>query len=446
MSAALGSTPATDATTTDETVQRLQQRLAAVESELAEIKANDGEHWLTEQRATQIRSLVQDVLADADTRASLLQDGMVAGYDKGFFLASSDGNFRLKVSGQLQVRYVYNFRDTGDEAGTDDHRQGFEIRRAKLAFEGHVIDPSWSYQIGGGFERDGGAFVLEDAFVNKDLDGGWDLQFGQFKSSFMREENVSSKRQLAVERSLLNEEFNQDRSQGVQLGWTGDNFRFKAMYHDGFFPSSLGTDNTGWQVEDTEWGAITGRVEWLNTGDWKAAFDDFQGWRDSELQILVGGAASYQRSEFGTGNNLPAPDFNNNEVDQFTATADVGVKGNGFGVFGAVVYRMLDPNAGDSIDQFGLMIQGSLFFTDDLEGFARYEWADADISGVDDLNVLTVGANKYWAKHSLKWQNDIGFSFDPVAAIWASSSAGWLADPTDEDGQVVFRSQFQLLF
>ena len=440
MSAALGTTPGASTAPgagQDTTVEKLQERLAAVESELAAIKSQDCEYWLTEQRATEIRSLVQDVLADADMRASMLQSGMTAGYDKGFFLASTDGHFKLKLSGQMQIRYVYNWRD---DAADDSNRQGFEIRRAKLTFAGNILDPSWTYEFTGACNRDGGAFGLENAFVNKDLGQGWDLQFGQFKPPFLREESVSSKRQLAVERSLVNEEFNQDFAQGVQVGWEGDHFRLMAMYHDGF-----ASRNIGWQVEDTEWGALTGRVEWLSGGDWKA-MDDFAGWKDSDLQILVGGAANYQKSEFGTGSNLPPPDFDNNEVGMFSATVDATLKGNSFGVFGACVYRSLDPEVGDSIDQWGFVVQGSLFFTEDIEGFARYEFGDADSDSIEDLSIITVGVNKYWAKHSLKWQNDVGFGLDEVASFWATSSTGWLTDNSGDEGQIVFRSQFQLLF
>ena len=52
-----------------------------------------GDNWMTEERAEEVRSLVRDVLADADTRASLLQSGMTAGYDDGFMIGSTDGNF-----------------------------------------------------------------------------------------------------------------------------------------------------------------------------------------------------------------------------------------------------------------------------------------------------------------------------------------------------------------
>ena len=46
----------------------------------------------------------------------------------------------------------------------------------------------------------------------------------------------------------------------------------------------------------------------------------------------------------------------------------------------------------------------------------------------------------------MKWQADVGFGFNEVASIWSTSSAGWRTDPTDDDGQIVFRTQVQLLF
>ena len=68
------------------------QRLAAAEAKIAAMEAAQNQSWLTEQRASEIRGLVQDVLADADTRASLLQTGMTAGYDNGAVIGSADGN------------------------------------------------------------------------------------------------------------------------------------------------------------------------------------------------------------------------------------------------------------------------------------------------------------------------------------------------------------------
>ena len=54
------------------------------------LRAETDEDWLTEQRAEEIKGLVADVLADADTRASLTGNGLMAGWSDDFFLASAD--------------------------------------------------------------------------------------------------------------------------------------------------------------------------------------------------------------------------------------------------------------------------------------------------------------------------------------------------------------------
>jgi len=419
-----------------ETDDDLRARIAAMEQQLAALRAESGDTnrgWLSEQRATEIRALVQDVLADADSRASLLQDGATAGYNKNFFLQSADGNFLLKISGQMQFRYVFNHQDDEAAADGDTTRSGFENRRTKLTFEGNVLDPTWKYHVTGAFERDGGSFVLEDAFVEKELSDEWSLMAGQFKLPFMREENMSSKRQLAVDRSLVNEEFNQDRSQGVQLTYQGEQFGFAAAFSDGFM-----SDNVGALVYDTEY-ALTGRAEFLAAGEWDQ-FKDFTSWRGSDFGLLIGGAAHFEKMEFGT---VAGP-----EVERFTYTVDASAEFDGFNLFGAFVGNTLDDDAsgGVDLDQWGVVVQGGIFLTDECELFARYEFGDFDVDTVEDLSVVTVGVNKYWNKHNLKWTTDVGLGLDAVNSPWSSSGVGWRADTGDEDGQIVVRSQLQLLF
>src|SRR5262245_4695897 len=95
-----------------ETNDDLAQRLAAAEAKIAAMEAASNQNWLTEQRATEIRGLVQDVLADADTRASLLQSGTTAGYDNGAVIGSADGNYLLRTNVLLQPRFIYNSNDS----------------------------------------------------------------------------------------------------------------------------------------------------------------------------------------------------------------------------------------------------------------------------------------------------------------------------------------------
>ena len=412
----------------DANIAELRALVADLQDQVQMLKAQDSATWLTQQRAAEIRGLVQDVLADADTRASLLQGGMTAGYDRGFFLASADGNYRLNISGRLQFRYVYNNQDNS----ADDNRWGFEMRRTRLQFAGHVINPNWTYQIQGDFNRDGGGFTLLDGVIGHKFENGMTVRVGQFKAPFNREELVSSSRQLAVDRSLVNSRFNVGRAQGIELAaQLGENIRVAGMISDG--ARSL---NTPWQAYDTEF-AITGRVDFLAAGNFRQ-FADFSSWDGEEFGLLIGAAAHYQKDEYGT---IAGP-----EVEDFRWTIDGSAKFGNFSLFAAVIGRHLSADNAADADQYGIVVQGGLFIVpNEWEIFARYEWGDDDTSS-EDLSVLTGGVTRYWARHNLKWTTDVGYGLNQVSSGWASSSLGWRADPAGEDGQLVVRSQLQLAF
>ncbi len=269
---------------------------------------------------------------------------MNAGWNKGFFLGSVDGNFLLKVQGQLQARFAYNAQDNGPD---DDDRWGFENRRTKLIFSGNIIDPSWHYKIQTSAGRDGSGFGLQSAFIAKELGDNWTLRLGQFKPPFMREELTSSSRQLAVERSLVNEEFNQGRSQGVELAYGDDQFKAAVMLNEGFDRS-----NSPALAEDTEFG-VTARVEALLAGSW-GQYKDFTSWPEEATAVMIGAAVHYEQEEFGTGDGLfidadgdgldDTP--NDDETQTFTFTADVSLEFGSANAFAAVVYRDLDSDAG----------------------------------------------------------------------------------------------------
>jgi hypothetical protein len=331
----------------------LRARIDRLESELSSMKQQRGDDWLTEQRSEEIRDLVQNVLADADTRASLLQSGMTAGYDGGFMIGSTDGAFLLKMNGQIQVRHNSSFRDQGN-TDIDESRRGFEIRRAKLKFKGHVVDKTWKYVINGAHDRNGGRLKLEDAIIIKDFENGWKVWAGQFKGPLLREELVSSSRQLTVDRSLLNEYFNADRSQGVQVEWApNDRIKLWAMYGDG-----INSDNTPWQIEDTEY-AFTTRAEYLAMGEWKQ-FKDFTSKQGSETAVLIGAAIHYEVAEYGTTNGPEEKDFR--------VTIDASVEGDGWNAFGYFVYQDLDEADQNPL---GFLVQGGVYVTQQGQDHVR---------------------------------------------------------------------------
>lgn len=208
-------------------------------------------------------------------------------------------------------------------------------------------------------------------------------------------------------------------------------------------PGGEGTLNSPWNAEETEF-AFTGRAVWLVTGDW-TTLDDLTSFKSDEGTAAIGAAAHDQRDGFDTGDPAVPGSFNNDEVDFLGLAADAQVEFGGASHFGEVIYRNLDSDAGGSLDQFGAVVQGGVFLAEGWEGFARYEWGDLDREGMDDLSIITAGLNRCYVRHALKWTTDIGYSFIELAAEWASSGVGWRADAPGEDGQVLIRSQFQLM-
>jgi plasmid stabilization system protein ParE len=432
-----------------------QRRLASenmeLRREMEELRAQTGDNWLTERRGEEIRAMVADVLADADTRSSLLQDGMMAGWNEHFFLADAAGQFKLQIEGQLQIRWIYSFRDAPDR-----HRHGFEVTRAALALSGHVFNPNLTYYLRTDQTRNEpglvtGLYYMQDAWMAYRLNNEWRVRAGQFKLPFNREELVASSKQLAVERSLVNESLNLGRSIGVELSYMGE---FNKL---SFAASNGGSDTIGgfgtvvgtyppyqnWDTEDVEF-AITGRWESLIAGRW-GQFADMTSPPGEEFGMLFGLAGHFQIGEYNG-----APSLQRNETRWTAVTADLSLEWGGANLMFAGFYHFVDSGGFGHIGIPGFVVQGGVYLTPKLEFYSRWEygWWDFDNQDFHDLNALTLGANYYLDGHDVKWTTDIGFGIGPIDQTWDSSLAGWRQDPRGQgaEPQIVFRTQFQLLF
>jgi len=443
-------------------MQQLREENQAMRSDLDTLRAQVDDDWITTQRSEEIRQIVYDTLADADTRASLLDDGMTAGWADGFFLASSDGRFRMNIAGQMQIRWIYNYHDQ-----VDRHRQGFENTRTKLTFSGHVFSRDLQYLVRTDVTRNepglvNGLDFLQDAWVRFLLDEHMSVRVGQFKTPFSREELVSSAYQLAVERSLVNESLNIGRSQGVEFVWADDVRRLSVMVSDGGednlggFTAAGGGVATGVQavgdpinnralLEDVEW-ALQGRYEHIIAGT-REQFEDFTSPIGEPFAAMVGVGGHAQKTE-----SDGATTFMRDEIRWLAATADVSLEFGGANAFASTTYHYVDR--GGNIGQFhfwGVVVQGGYYITPKWEFFARGEWGQVDseralLNDVEDLIVLTLGANYYFEGHDAKWTTDIGFGINEVTDRWDFDIAGYRADAPDAAPQIVFRTQFQLLF
>ena len=510
-------------------MEAMRKQNKSLEGSVADLQVQQNGKWLSEERAKEVRSVVEDVLKDADARASLTPAVPTAGFgDRGFFIASPDGNFRLNLSGQLQIRYAANFissrdysilnanpgagvnRNTNDPPPKNSYYKttgGFEIRRMKLDFFGHVIDPSWQYRLiliynqnqnsaltPGGNNAAGANGSsnagMEEAMVIKELSHEFKISVGQFKSPFLREEIVSSRRQLAVERSLVDQMFSTKFTQGVMGTWTGDRAMFEVMYNDGgsnantgataaFNSESVGTPtNMNNGAGFSEW-AVTAHAGWLAYGHWKD-FNDLTSFPGEGEGLMFNTWLNMQRggqqvSSAVQGNkNIP---LNGNADAQFlTWSADASWNFGGANVFGYFVMNTAydipatTTNNIGSINSYGAVVQGGYFITNTVELFGRWEWLSTQNKGVNDIgnngatthnvanvfnagrtNAYTAGFNWFIHGRQIKLTTDIGFTTAPLwfnNGIYGAGIAGtnYRIEPDGGGGQIVVRSQLQLLF
>jgi phosphate-selective porin OprO and OprP len=447
-------------------------QMQTMKAELSQLKAGADQNWLNERRAEEVKTLVREVLNDADTRASLMATGMTAGYNKNFFLASEDGTFLLKVGGRVQVRYIANFRDEEDAGTLDDENEtGFQIRRVKPFFSGYIGSPKFEYHVVLAADRNSTTAGLEEATIAYALMDDLQIKGGRFKAPFLHEELVSSGKQLAVERSLFNEVFTTGFTEGVALNYTREMWRVSGMFNDGQNAGEISTGRqpsvtpavggNDFQNDLTDF-ALTGRFDLKLAGDWKQ-WEEFAAWSGEEMAIFLGAAVHYERGE--TGSNTGNTTFNNNFLQW---TVDGQFKMSGFNVYAAIAGRhdlereganaTAGTGSGDAtenFDDYGAVVQlGYMVIPDKLEPFARYEWISTDddrAAGLDDsINIVTVGANYYFIKHNSKFTFDLVWALNPLTAAnivsTSTSGLGLLNDVGDSEDQIAVRAQFQLQF
>ena len=379
-----------------------------------------------------VRALVAEMIADAESRSSLLQSGGTAGHDGNFFLSSADGNFNLKMSGQLQTRYTTNFND---DNAADDFTPGFNLPRTALRFEGQIFG-DFGYAIQGDFNRAGGTFMLEDAYMHTDLGDGLTLLWGQLRMPVLWEDMLYEKYSLAVDQSVSNAVFGQGRSQGIWLHQSNDDYRWWAGFSDG-----VNSANTDFGASPADY-ALTGRFEWKAAGDW-SQFNQFSSARGSEYAAKIGVAAHWQQSP-----DVPAtPD-----TTVFAYVVDAMAAGDGWNAFASFVGFNTDTDGVPTTDDFGVVVQGGVFVDDDWEVFARYDgvFADSSRPNNDDFNTITAGANYYIHGQAAKFSIDLTWFLDSttgndlVNGVAGANSIGLM--PSAEEDQIAIRAQFQLLF
>jgi hypothetical protein len=463
----------------------LLQKIERLEAQVTELQGQKDGTWLNERRQEEVKALIRDVLDDADTRASLAGEGMTAGHDgKNFFLSSEDGGFSMSISGGIQIRYVYNNRDdevvdptdpdgTEDFTSIDENEAGFEVRRTKLRFSGHIASPKLGYVVQLAVDRSTNNVAADEIYITYKVADGITLWTGERKAPFLREELIAPWHQLAVDRSLVNELFTAGYVQGIGAEFElSDMFRASVAITDGVRSAEAGstfaghfgfaTDEDGEVIVDDDGNPVTfersigkgfadDQTDFAITArlDVKVAGGSWDQWgmmssQGADTTVFVGGAIHWELGE--TGDSNPNTNF-------FAWTIDASITTGPLTAFAAVVGLHTDNDISgvDEFDLYGIVLQAGFKVTEQIEPFVRYEYIDLDDLQEDDINLITFGANYYLNGDNAKITLDLVWALDPLSSTVAGAadlgSLGLLPDDgSDADDQFALRIQLQLLF
>lgn len=416
--------------------------LQALKDRIAQLEASQQRVDGAELQAKAIDAAI----TDADSKRAFLQaDTFTSGWENGFKLQSADGAYVLQPYIESQFRYVAN--DTADASdglagdgndGDDDFQAGFEVRRLKVGLKGNAFSKDFKYNVRVNFDRSTGEAEIDYAFGEYQFAKEWAVRAGQFKLNWTHEETVSDTRQLAAERSLLNQLFgggNTTYVQGVSLlyGSKTNPFHGEVAFTDG--DGSYNTNYTDQQNSDSndyQNFGVAARGEYKVFGDWEN-YGDFTARKTKDDLLVVGGGADWAQGGDG-------------DVYRFTIDTQYE-NAAGLSAYVAGIYTLVEGDAPDPIldnswgalAQVGYLIPGLT----EWEAFGRYSYLHIDEdNGLahDGFHEITAGVNKYFVGHNAKFTLDVGYL--PNGSFTGASGLG--VTNNDED-QIVFRTQFQIV-
>lgn len=291
------------------------------------------------QSTTNIDSLAKQIKAMNDEITSLKKFKKSMPYfstKSGISFATPDSSYSLNIRFRMQNRLLMN---TISDEDLDPASWEARVRRCRLSFTGHVVNPKISYYLQLSFSRgdmdwsDADASklntspnVVRDAMVYYKPYKSLQLGIGQTKLPGNRQRTVSSGALQFYDRSIVNANFTTDRDFGVFITHTThitDNFIMleKAAITSGEGRNS-NLSNSGL--------AYTGRIELLPLGAFTDGGDYLEGdvIREKKPKLSIAGAYHFNDMAVRTSGQLGKDLMGERSYDAYIA--DMVFKYNGF--------------------------------------------------------------------------------------------------------------------
>jgi hypothetical protein len=372
-------------------LDRQQQIIDAQQAAMMRYRREHGETWLNDQRANEIRAIVADMLADADMRASLLGSNMTAGWDRGFFLQSGDGNFRLSIGGWIQPRYEYRFNSDRPDTSS------FLLKRVRLDFRGHLINPNLTFRV---MSEHATTSSLMDAWVNWAFERHVQVRFGQFTIPFQWHRDIAPPLQHFAERGVPSETFGfrEGRDIGVMLHGVDQDRKWK--YGVGFFDGAGRIQS----ISNSDGNMVSGRITYAFLGEVPREESDLAWSEDPNISIGIGGQGAWRNDSRAW--DLGRSATGNQRADWIAGTVGTHFAWQGFSLAADGYLRSVDPNdaAVASYDGWGWMVSlGYFIVPNTYELVGRYSELRLDSDDADTRErEWGVGLSIYHSGHDSK--------------------------------------------
>lgn len=481
---------AEDRTSGSDELGKLRALLEAQQREISELRqqvASAASQDVDAQRTEAMKQQIRAVLSETEFREQLMGSTLQAGYDKGFFIRSSDDKFMMKFSGLLQFRWTHYATRSDNRyllPGFErDDRTGFDMQRVRFDVDGYAYDKNLSYHIG--FKSDApqnGNWVLDTAWIDYKFADEFQMRFGQFGLASTRTAGQKGSTQQFVDKSVVDAVFGLGTGVGIRM--FGQLFGKRLDYYFDVVNSTSDDGNTAAghtitndpaQLDGNP--AILFRTVWHALGDdpgkhFVAESDvDFTqnpaldfgfhyAFNDDQYDTITTRIPVPRIRPFNIDGGFALVSTNGLQINQFGF--DTAFKWNGLSLTGEYILRIVDPRraswnnnplsawyivSGDrsTTVQHGAYVQLGYFLP--IPGMEKkLEWV-ARVGGISALAErqegtweYATGMNYYIDGNNIKLQADMARIYEaPTTSSYSS-----LANVNDD--ALVFRVQLQLAF
>lgn len=349
-------------------------------------------------------------------------------YKTGLGFATPDSSYSMNIRFRIQNRFLMNTKDEEHlEVGSWEAR----VRRCRLSFTGHVVNPKWSYYLQLSFSRgdmdwsDVDASILNtspnvvrDAMIFYKPTKNLQFALGQGKLPGNRQRVISSGAQQFYDRSIVNANFTPDRDFGLFMNYTthlGNSFVIltKLATTSGEGRNSVNS-NPGL--------AYTGRIELLPFGTFTDGGDYYEGDLVREMKPKLSLAGGYQLNDLAvrTGGQLGKDLLATRTFNLYMA--DLLFKYKGIALSSEYIRRDTegspiiigsDKKSRTILTGDGINTQLSYCFKNMFEIAARYSLVSPHhdlLTRMRQSEQYGIGITKYLNKHKLKIQGNLFYN------------------------------------